>query len=108
MNRILYATIFAGFGALGILFVLPRRNQHQNRKMISAVGGVLISFCLLQIGCGGGGGGASSSAAPPSGSGGNSTPPNTTATTNAGTYKITVVGTSGSLQHSTTLQLVVQ
>jgi hypothetical protein len=108
MNRILYATIFAGFGALGILFVIPRGTKGQNRKMMSAFGGVLLGFCLLQIGCGGGGGGGLSSSSPPGGSGGNSTPPNTTATTNAGSYKITVVGTSGSLQHSTTVQLVVQ
>jgi len=70
---------------------------------MKAIGGIVLGLCLLQIGCGGG----NASSAPASGSGGSSTPP-TTATTTAGSYNITILGTSGALQHSTTVQLVVQ
>jgi hypothetical protein len=102
---IFFATALAGFGTLGILFVVPRvrGNRNQNRRIISATGGIVLGLCLLEIGCGGG----SASSTPANGSGGSSTP-TTTATTTAGTYNITVLGTSGSLQHSTTVQLVVQ
>ena len=54
---------------------------------------VLVLFVLLQVmGCGGGG---SSGPPPPTG-------------TPAGTYTVTVTGTSGNTIHTTTLTLVVQ
>jgi VCBS repeat protein/FG-GAP repeat protein len=75
------------------IFGNPRLNRHEaaNRKLVLiALGLMLLLTTLSQSACGGG----SNKIA------GGGTP--------AGTYTITVTGTSGSTQHSTTVQLKVQ
>lgn len=57
--------------------------------------GLLLIMLLSQLACGGGGGGSS-------------TPPVSTPGTPTGTHTITITGTSGSVQHSITVTLIVQ
>jgi hypothetical protein len=79
----------AGLTFAGIVFCSPRERK---AKMLSALlGSVLVAGVVFQAACGGGGN---------SGGGGGGTPP--------GTYTITIKGTSGSLNHTTTVTLKVQ
>jgi hypothetical protein len=70
-----------------------RRGKSQN-KMSSWPGLLAVLLVMVCISCGGGG----SSGPPP--------PPPPTGTP-AGTYTVTLVGTSGSISHSATVTLVV-
>ncbi len=89
LNAVLYAVTFPAFGTvfLGLGQVLRR-----NRKVL--VVSLAIIMVLLVCGCGAGTMGKTSSTTPTSAA--------------AGTYAMTIVATSGSLQHSTTLTLQVQ
>lgn len=71
-----------------------RAKGKHSRMWLSA----LLALTLLGIGCG-----TVSNHSQQSGSGGSPRP-----TTPAGTYNVTITATSGSLQHSTSVQLVVQ
>jgi len=66
---------------------------NQRRRRVSLLAGAVL-LAALAVSCGGGGGGG----------GGTVTNPGTP----KGTYTLAVTGTSGSLQHQTTLQLTVQ
>jgi len=74
--------------ACGLLGLLSRRRH--------VVAPALLAFALMCAGCGGGS------------SPGSSPPPQMSAGTPAGTYTITVTAKSGSLQHDTTVTLIVQ
>lgn len=70
----------------------------ERRKQSIVLLAMLLTLALLGIGCG-----TVSNHNQQSGSGGSPAP-----TTPAGTYSVTITATSGSLQHSTSVQLVVQ
>jgi hypothetical protein len=75
---------------LGLLIFLLRK-----RRRLEILAGVLLAGIFLSgIGCGSGGSGTP--------------PPHTISGTPAGTYTATVTATSGSLNHTTALQVVVQ
>jgi hypothetical protein len=79
---------------LVVLVLVPRRNSWwQGRRLSLLIGAMVLSSLVIQIACGGG-----NSSKPVGGSGG----------TPSGRYTITVTGTSGSTQHSTTVTLTVQ
>ena len=82
-------TPVVGFAFLGT--GLGVRLSRERRAMIFLMGAVLLSGLLAQSGCGGGGGGGGSSSGPKD---------------NA--YTITVTGSSGATQHSTSVTLTVQ
>jgi hypothetical protein len=66
--------------------------SRQRKKLMGLLLGVVLTGGLFQVACGGG-----SSAQPPTNTG-----------TPAGTYTVTVTGTSGSASHASTVTLVVQ
>jgi hypothetical protein len=76
------------FVALALLAMIARNRLTANRAVLAEFG--IMTFLLVAAGCGGGG-----ATGVPAG-------------TQAGTYTITVVGTSGSLSHSTTLSIQVK
>ena len=84
---IVFLCLLMMMGALALAF-------NQRRRRVSLLAGAVL-LAALAMSCGGGGGG---------GGGGTTTNPGTP----KGTYTLTVTGTSGSLQHQTTLQLTVQ
>lgn len=75
--------LLAGIFALGV----PSRR----RRRIAGVGLVVLVFFAAGLGCGGGGGSSTHNAGTP-----------------AGSYSITVTGTSGSISHTATVALTVQ
>ena len=76
-----------GIIAVVLFGALPSR-----RRWIGLFGLVLIASVITGVGCGGGSG----------------TPVQKNQGTPAGTYVITITGTSGSLSHSTTVSFTVQ
>ena len=84
---------FSGAGLLGFLFIKPRKRPAERKATVVAVVStlaiLLIVFC--QFGCAG-----------------ISTPASTIPGTASGTYNVVVTGSSGSLQHNTTLTLTVR
>jgi hypothetical protein len=88
--------VAASLPLLGLvaLVLVPRRNTWwQGGRLGRLLGAVVLFALVIQIACGGG-----NSSKPIGGSGG----------TPSGQYTITVTGTSGSTQHSTTVTLTVQ
>jgi hypothetical protein len=86
----IYAVAFPIFGLALMGFTLDRRGKKTVGLVISCL---LLGGLLLQAACGGGGGSSSTTSTP-------GTP--------AGSYTVTVVGSSGSAQHKTVVILSVQ
>jgi len=87
---------FTSWGLMGVTFV---SKNSRNKRLAIFLGLLVLALMLFQVACGGG----NNSAKSPGGSG----PPSSSGTP-VGTYSIVVSGTSGSLQHTATVQLVVQ
>lgn len=88
-------------GLLALLIdSLAFRRPHASRKWRYLLAAQVVFFILLAASCGGGGGGGSVGSG---GTGGTGTPQGTP----AGTYTITVTGTSGSVSRSTSVKLTV-
>jgi hypothetical protein len=90
-NWSLASWIFAPMGLFGVLVL--GRNHRRSKTSNLAVAAIAMIMILFLAGCGATGAGVRQS---PS----NTTPP--------GTYSLTVVATSGTLQHAATLTLIVQ
>jgi hypothetical protein len=86
-----WTTLAPGFGLVGLCLIGARRGRKRASLLLLLV--VLATAMLFLPGCG------SSSKTPPVQTG-NSTPP--------GTYTVLVIGTSGSVQHFSSLTLTVQ
>jgi subtilase family serine protease len=84
-------TLFGATGGLFAAVILGGIPLRRRRRWLAVLGLVLCVAVLVGVGCGGGS----------SGGGGNSGTP-------AGTYSITVTGTSGSTVHGATVSLTVQ
>lgn len=82
---------FQSFGLFGTILIGAKRNRKNWRSILALV--VLTPVLLLAVGCAGGTGIAQQ---------------NIVTGTPAGTYTVVVAGTSGSLNHAVSLQLVVQ
>jgi hypothetical protein len=78
------ATVFGGLG-------FGSKGDAKRKLSVFAIGGLLLAGIALQAACGGG-----------------SSRPSHNPGTPVGTYAITVTGTSGTIAHSTTVQLTVQ
>jgi Na+/proline symporter len=93
-STFLYAVLLAvlGFPLLGL--TLARRAARRQLRFGLALG-LLAWLLVVQVACGGGGELTPSAPLPRPG-------------TPTGTFNITITGTSGSLQHSTMITLIVQ
>jgi hypothetical protein len=91
----IYAMVFPIFGVALVGMGFTSGGRKRKRLLGVAIGTVLFAGLSLQMACGGGSGS--------SGGTGTGTPG-----TPAGSYTVTVTGTSGSTQHTTTVMLTVQ
>ena len=85
----IYAIVFPVFG-LALVGMGFSSGGRRKRLLGVAIGSVLFAGLILHMACGGGGGRAGSTGTP------------------AGNYTVTVTGSSGSTQHTTSLMLTVQ
>jgi hypothetical protein len=83
-------TLSPGFGLLGMFLFGGRKIQREGMALLFIL---LLAGLMLLVACG-------SSTTPPPVKKGNSTPP--------GTYTVLAIGTSGSVQHFTSLTMTVQ
>ncbi len=81
-----------GFGLFGMFLLGNRRGRRRATNLLLLM--VLVSGMLFSVGCGG--------------SSNTKTPSTPSSSTPAGTYNVLVIGTSGSVQHFTSLTLTVQ
>jgi photosystem II stability/assembly factor-like uncharacterized protein len=90
-RRPLVYTPWLAWLTLALLFAaLARRRALHSKLSLGLATVVLLAWLVPQVACGGGGGGSAPTGTP------------------AGTFMVTVTGTSGSVQHSTTVTLTVQ
>jgi uncharacterized lipoprotein YajG len=86
--------IAPGFGLFGLLLFGGRQVRKRINVVLMLL--VMVAASILWTGCGGGNTTTVT------------TPPKTGNPTPAGTYTVLVIGTSGSVQHFTSLTLIVQ
>ena len=87
-GRSFYAT-WLPVGGLSLLGLGLGAGYKRRRRLVGALLGLLAGIILLQAACG------------------SSSSPTTTGGTPAGTYTITITGSSGTVSHNTTVQLIV-
>lgn len=101
-SGLLYAVWLPLMGLLVIGVDFGSEQRRKGKTSVVVLACVLFAGLLFAVACGGSSSGGGSSGAPGSSSSGGSSG------TPAGTYTISVTGTSGSLRHSTTTTLTVQ